>query len=110
MRRENRTVTFPESCLEGRGDCLGAQWHLSISGPQGNHGTPLIDDDFLVLVNSWWEPLDFVLPDTRTQARWRVEIDSYDPAAPAGAVTRGAGDQVTVGPRSVAVLRAALLR
>ena len=23
-------------------------------------GTPLLDDDFLVLVNSWWEPLDFV--------------------------------------------------
>ena len=40
-------------------------------------GTFLVDDDFLVLVNSWWEPLDFVLPDTRTQARWRVEIDSY---------------------------------
>jgi hypothetical protein len=24
-------------------------------------GTPLVDDDFLVLVNSWWEPLGFVL-------------------------------------------------
>jgi hypothetical protein len=45
-------------------------------------GTLLVDDDFLVLVNSWWEPLDFALPDTRPQARWRVEIDSYDPATP----------------------------
>ena len=25
-------------------------------------GTPLLDDDFLVLVNAWWEPLEFVLP------------------------------------------------
>ena len=32
-------------------------------------GTPLVDDDFLVLVNSWWEPLGFALPDTRPQAR-----------------------------------------
>ena len=31
-------------------------------------GTWLLDDDFLVLVNAWWEPLDFVLPATRKQA------------------------------------------
>ena len=28
-------------------------------------GTWLLDDDFFVLVNAWWEPLDFVLPATR---------------------------------------------
>jgi len=74
-------------------------------------GTFLFDDDFLVLVNSWWEPLEFVLPDTRTQARWRVEIDSYDPASPAGtAADCGAGDRITAGPRSVIVLRSPLAR
>lgn len=31
-------------------------------------GTPLIDDDFLILVNSWWEPLGLVLPETRRAA------------------------------------------
>ena len=65
-------------------------------------GTPLLDDDFLVLVNSWWEPLSFTLPPTRPGAEWHAEIDSYDPAAPAGAAN-AAGDQVTVGPRSIAV-------
>ena len=30
-------------------------------------GTWLLDDDFLVLVNAWWEPLDFVLPATRAK-------------------------------------------
>ena len=39
---------------------------------------------------------------------WHAEIDSYDPAAPAGAAKRHAGDQVTVGPRSIAVLRGPL--
>jgi glycogen operon protein len=69
-------------------------------------GTLLVDDDFLVLVNGWWEPLDFTLPDTRPQAGWRVEIDTYDPASQAGPETaeRKAGDPVTVGPRSVVVL------
>ncbi len=67
-------------------------------------GTPLLDDDFLVLVNSWWELLSFVLPPARPDAEWHAEIDSYDPAAPAGAGKRHAGDQVTVGPRSIVVL------
>ena len=69
-------------------------------------GTLLLDDDFLVLVNAWWEPLDFTLPVTREQAAWHAEIDSYDPAPPArsGPADRRAGDSVTVGPRSVVVL------
>jgi len=41
------------------------------------------DDDFLVLVNSWWEPLNFTLPHP-ARRQWHVEIDSYD-AAPEGA-------------------------
>jgi glycogen operon protein len=69
-------------------------------------GTLMVDDDFMVMVNAWWEPLEFVLPPTRPGAEWHAEIDSYDPAAPAGAAHRHAGDQVTVGPRSVAVFRA----
>jgi isoamylase len=68
-------------------------------------GTLLVDDDFLVLVNSWWEPLSFALPPTRPDAQWQAEIDSYDPAVPARAAGHKAGDQVTVGPRSVAVFR-----
>ena len=69
-------------------------------------GTPLLDDDFLVLVNSWWEPLDFVLPTTRPQAAWHAEIDTYDPAAPgsSAAAAPAAGDHVTVSPRSIVVL------
>jgi len=69
-------------------------------------GTPLLDDDFLVLVNAWWEPLEFVLPATRQQASWRTEVDTYDPAAPgsSAAAPRGAGDHVTVSPRSIVVL------
>ena len=65
-------------------------------------GTPMLDDDFLVLVNAWWQPLDFVLPATRAEAAWQVELDSYDPTrAVAG---RHAGDRVTASPRSIVVL------
>jgi glycogen operon protein len=68
-------------------------------------GTSLLDDDFLVLFNAWWEPLGFVIPATRDGQAWLAELDSYDPAAVDRAQPRTAGDRVTVGPRSVAVLR-----
>jgi hypothetical protein len=72
-------------------------------------GTLLADDDFLVLVNSWWEPLGFTLPATRPRAQWHIEIDTHDPAAPSGTATAAAygdGDgSITVGPRSVVVLK-----
>ena len=45
---------------------------------------------------------------TRPGAQWHAEIDSYDPAAPTGAGEHHADDQVTVGPRSIAVLRSPL--
>jgi len=71
-------------------------------------GTPLVDDDFLVLVNAWWEPLDFTIPQARPGVTWRLAIDSYDPARPAAAAPLEAGGTLPVGPRSVAVLRGAL--
>jgi glycogen operon protein len=70
-------------------------------------GTWLVDDDFLVLVNAWWEPLDFVLPATRPDAEWLLEVDTHDLGPHTGSPTaeRKAGDPITVGPRSVVVLR-----
>jgi len=83
------------------------------------NGTWLVDDDFLVLVNAWWEPLEFVLPRTRPGARWQVEVDTWELSPPSSAdgggsapvsagVERQAGDSVTAGPRSVVVLRSPL--
>jgi glycogen operon protein len=69
--------------------------------------TPLVDDDFLVFFNAWWEPLDFVIPSLGDGQTWRAEIDTYDPPAIAAALERHAGDRVPVGPRSVSVLRMA---
>jgi glycogen operon protein len=66
-------------------------------------GTLLVDDDFLVLVNGWWEPLDFVVPQSPQPQVWQAEIDTFDPEAERGKLT--AGDRVRVGPRSVLVLR-----
>ena len=75
---------------------------------QDADGAPLLDDDFLILVNARLERLEFILPATRDQAAWRIELDTYDPAVPGGtaAAGRGAGDHITVSPRSIVVLLA----
>jgi len=88
---------------------LGIYLDGSDDPDQAEDGRLLLDDDFLVLVNAWWEPLDFVVPPTRRGQAWRTDIDSYHgrtPAAPGPARPLAwAGDRVTVGPRSVVVLR-----
>jgi glycogen operon protein len=73
---------------------------------QSPDGTWLTDNDFLVLVSAWWEPLEFTLPATRPEAEWQLMLDTYDlaPQAGPGAGRRKTGDQITVGPRSVVVL------
>ncbi len=84
---------------------LGVYLDGSDAPDTGPDGRPLLDDDFLVLVSAWWEPLEFTVGDCRPGLAWRAEIDTFDPAAVAGAVRWRAGDRVTVGPRSVLVLR-----
>jgi isoamylase len=68
-------------------------------------GTPMMDDDFLVFINGWWEPLPFTLPGVRAGQSWGVEIDSYSPSSPGSAGPLSSGDEITVGPRSIVVLR-----
>ena len=73
-------------------------------------GTWLTDDDFLVFVNAWWEPLGFVLPFFFFNDCWKSEIYTYDLVSQPGpaAARHGAGDNVTVGPRSMVVLKSPL--
>ena len=84
---------------------LGVYLDGSDDPDTGPDGQPLLDDDFLVLVNAWWEPLAFTVPAAREGQAWHTDIDSFDPAGADPAPPCRAGDQVTVGPRSVLVLR-----
>jgi glycogen operon protein len=90
---------------DGNALALGVYLDGSDDPDTARDGSLLVDDDFLVLVNAWWEPLEFTIGDCRPGLAWVAEIGSFDPAGVAGAPRRKAGDHVTVGPRSVLVLR-----
>ncbi|MEV0283626.1 glycogen debranching protein GlgX [Kribbella sp. NPDC050820] len=69
-------------------------------------GSLLVDDDFLILVNAWWEPLDFVVPATETGKTWTREIDTYELDSTTPTDDLAAGDHVPVNPRSIVLLHA----
>jgi len=62
---------------------------------QADDGRPLVDDDLLVLVNSWWEPIDFTIPAIRANQRWRGEIDIFAPLSAASGGELSEGDRRT---------------
>jgi isoamylase len=99
------TPMTQDDWADGDALALGVYLDGSDDPDTGPDGHPLLDDDFLVLVNAWWEPLAFTVPQARTGQRWHTDVDSFDPAAAGTAPVRQAGEQVTVGPRSVMVLR-----
>ncbi|HVX20986.1 MAG TPA: glycogen debranching protein GlgX [Acidimicrobiales bacterium] len=67
-------------------------------------GRPMVDDDFLLVVNGWWEPLDFALPPAGPGRSWVGELDTFDPAT---VPAPRPGGTLPVGPRSLVVLRSA---
>jgi isoamylase len=67
----------------------------------GLDGTPMIDDDFLILVNAWWEPLNFIVPADLRGRHWEVVCDTFDPGR-----KDTVGQELAVGPRSTVVLQA----
>jgi glycogen operon protein len=75
---------------------------------EAEDGTPLLDDDFLILVNAYWEPVTFTIPPARDAPQtWFVELDSYDPAVSATRVfPKHTSDTAVARPRSITVLRA----
>jgi len=75
----------------------------------GVDGRPLDDDDFLLLANSWKEPVEFVVPTVGGSPSWAIEIDTGQPAeatsVPAGEAI-DAGGRVLIPDFSLMVLRA----
>nr|WP_208870689.1 glycogen debranching protein GlgX [Streptomyces aquilus] len=66
-------------------------------------GRPVVDDSFLLLLNSYWEPVDFRLPEPAYGERWTTLIDTAQPQG-ADEVEHKADSVVSVGARSLVLL------
>ncbi|MET9734352.1 glycogen debranching protein GlgX [Streptomyces sp. NPDC006458] len=67
-------------------------------------GRPVLDDSFLLLLNSYWEPVDFTLPGAAYGARWSALIDTADPQGVPDETEHKAATVLTVGSRSLVLL------
>ncbi|MFL6017432.1 MAG: glycogen debranching protein GlgX [Gaiellaceae bacterium] len=67
---------------------------------RASDGSRVRDASLLVLLNAWWEQLDFTLP----EGRWSLLLDTADANAGAGSRTHTAGEPVTVAGRALVVL------
>ncbi len=67
-------------------------------------GRPVVDDSFLLLLNSHWEPADFRLPDAAFGECWTTLIDTAGPEDAPDEAEHKAGTVRTVAPRSLVLL------
>jgi isoamylase len=57
---------------------------MALSGDTGDPTRP--DDPFMLMLNSWWEPLEFTVPEPLRDLGWRIEVGTADPSAAGRAV------------------------
>ena len=75
---------------------------MALSGATGDDTRP--DDPFLIMLNAWWEPLDFAIPNPLRDLHWRVELDTVAAEPEERAV--GGTETLTLIGRSLVLLRA----
>ncbi|MFH9401026.1 glycogen debranching protein GlgX [Streptomyces sp. NPDC017638] len=68
------------------------------------YGRPMADDSFLLLVNGYWEPVVFRLPDDSFGERWTTLIDTADPDGVPDERERKAGTRLRVEARGLVLL------
>jgi isoamylase len=70
-------------------------------------GRLMLDDDLLIVINGWWERLDFTLPDVGSPRKWQRELDTLEgvPSGTGSRPTLAAGSNLAVGPRSLVLLK-----
>ncbi|MEV8022202.1 glycogen debranching protein GlgX [Streptomyces sp. NPDC086554] len=67
-------------------------------------GRPVVDTSFLLLLNSYREPIVFHLPDTAYGERWTTRIDTSDPRGHSDETEHKADTEIAVGAHSLLLL------
>ncbi|KUN76313.1 glycogen debranching protein GlgX [Streptomyces griseoruber] len=84
--------------------CVGVFLNGDAIAEPDPRGRPVVDDSFLLLFNSYWEPVPFRLPGASYGERWTVCADTAEPDEPRDETEHKAGGELTLEPRSLIVL------
>ena len=84
--------------------CLGMLLNGEGMDEYDERGRRIKDDIFLIILNAYWEQVDFVLPGVKEYTRWEAIVDTHADEVPAGDDLL-ANDTFKVGPRAAHVFR-----
>jgi isoamylase len=83
--------------------CLGMRLAGDLIGDEDEQGRPVVGDTLLVLLNAYWEPVRFTLPDHKDGQRWELVLDTARPGVTPELLSDD--EPYELMDRSVAVLR-----
>ncbi|MGQ4436752.1 glycogen debranching protein GlgX [Streptomyces sp. SAS_260] len=84
--------------------CVGVFLNGDAIAERDPQGGPVVDDSFLLLLNSFWEPVGFRLPDFAYGERWTTLIDTAEPQGAPDETEHKAGTERVVEARSLVLL------
>ncbi|MER7638741.1 glycogen debranching protein GlgX [Streptomyces sp. NPDC126522] len=84
--------------------CVGVFLNGDAIAERDPQGGPVVDDSFLLLLNSFWEPVGFRLPDIAYGERWTTLIDTAEPQGAPDETEHKASTERVVEARSLVLL------
>ncbi|MBT1180487.1 glycogen debranching protein GlgX [Bifidobacterium sp. CP2] len=69
------------------------------------YGNPMVDNDFILIFNAHYEPIQFTLPDEHYGHKWKLIVDTHNPKGPV--LNYEAGFSITAQSRSFMLLMSA---
>jgi isoamylase len=92
----------------GYAKTLGVFFNGAAIPDPDEHGRPILDDSFFLVLNSWDQDMEFILPGSAWGSSWEVELDTARSTIGSGeapAEHRPAGAVLTVSGRRLVLLR-----
>jgi glycogen operon protein len=87
--------------------CLGMLLSGNVQDIRDAHGTPILDDTFLLLLNAYHEPVKFALPGGK-EVHWSLTLDTrLESGYPDDGGSYASGDELELLGRSLCLLRVA---
>jgi len=103
LRPDGKKMTDDE-WDQGWQRCLGVFLNGHTLGDVNLNAQPVMDDDFLLLLNCYHEPVDFSLPELESDRNWEFVIDTRNLAFSEAGKFAQAGESITLIERSLVLL------
>lgn len=105
LRPDGKQMTDDE-WDQGWQKCLGVFLNGHTLGDVNLSAQPVLDDDFLLLLNCHYEPVDFSIPELESDRTWELVIDTRNPGFSEPGKSVRAGESIALIERSLILFRA----